>query len=225
MKARTLEPEWLDSLPERDARAVRSRRDLVRVNMLMGSASIVARLLRERLPARPLLIAEIGSGDGAFAALMVRRLGGEGEIVLVDRGTAPDAATVRDMASRGWRVQSARADVFDWLAAAQPLDAIFANLFLHHFDDRDLGRMLRAIAARAPLFVACEPRRSSVALVGAHLLGLVGCNDVTRHDAVVSVRAGFAGREISALWPASANARLEEQGRGLFGHAFRAQLA
>src|SRR4051794_28255693 len=83
MKARTLEPEWLDSLPEQDARAQRSRRDLARVNALMGSASIVARLLRDRLPARPLRIAEIGSGDGAFAARMVRRLHREGEIVLV----------------------------------------------------------------------------------------------------------------------------------------------
>ena len=222
MTARTLEPEWLDSLPERDARALRSRRDLVRVNALMGNASIVAGMLQP-LPSRALRIAEIGAGDGAFAARVVRRLGGHGEIVLVDRGARPAAAVERDLSPRGWRVAGAHADIFEWLAASGPFDAIFANLFLHHFDDAAIGRMLRAVAARTPLFVACEPRRSRVGLAGAHLLGLVGCNDVTRHDAVVSVRAGFAGSEIGALWPADIAARIDEGSRGAFSHGFRAR--
>ena len=51
MSTRILEPEWLDTLPEDDARAQRSRRDLVRVNALMGNVGIVARLLRDALPA------------------------------------------------------------------------------------------------------------------------------------------------------------------------------
>ena len=40
--ARVLEPEWLDALPHEDPRARRSRRDLVRVNALMGNDRIVA---------------------------------------------------------------------------------------------------------------------------------------------------------------------------------------
>ena len=40
--ARRLEAEWLDVLPASDPRAARSRRDLVRVNALMGNARIVA---------------------------------------------------------------------------------------------------------------------------------------------------------------------------------------
>ena len=217
MNIRILEPEWLDTLPEDDARAQRSRRDLVRVNALMGNVGVVAGLLRDALPAgRAWRIAEVGAGDGTFAARVLARLRGQGELILVDRGCAPTVAV------EGWRVRAERADVFDWLERAPPLDAVFANLFLHHFDDAALRRMLAGIAARAPVFAACEPRRSRLAVAGASLLGLIGCNDVTRHDAVVSVRAGFNGRELASLWPAASGVRLEERRRGLFSHAFSA---
>jgi hypothetical protein len=224
MLARSLEPEWLDTLPEGDARALRSRRDLVRVNALMGNAAIVASLLDTLPGSRPVRIAEIGAGDGAFASRVTARLRGKGEIVLVDRASRPSPAVIQAMMRGGWRVTAAQADVFEWLAGCGNLDAVFANLFLHHFDAPALRRMLEGIARVAPLFVACEPRRSPVALAGSRLLGVIGCNDVTRHDAVVSVRAGFTGHEISRLWPQASKARLEESRRGLFSHAFRASL-
>jgi hypothetical protein len=104
------------------------------------------------------------------------------------------------------------------------VDAIVANLFLHHFDDAELQRMLGLVAMRTRAFIACEPRRSPTALTGARLLGLVGCNDVTRHDSVVSVRAGFAGTELTALWPKVDGWRLEERARGVFSHGFVARF-
>ena len=204
--ARVLEPEWLDELPHEDPRAMRSRRDLERVNALMGNVAIVASELGRSGSLRS--IAEIGAGDGAFMRAVVRKLGlRDVELHLVDRQP----------------LGTVTADVFDWLAHGPRLDAIVANLFLHHFDDAALGRMLALVARRTKVFVACEPRRSSFALGGARLLGLVGCNDVTRHDAVVSVRAGFAGRELSSLWPAEGGWRKAEGPRGLFSHAFVAR--
>jgi hypothetical protein len=51
----------------------------------------------------------------------------------------------------------------------------------------------------------------------------LGANDVTRHDAVASVRAGFRGRELSGLWPAGAAGwRLNERGIFPFTHLFHA---
>ena len=205
---RVLEPEWLDELPHEDPRARRSRRDLVRVNALMGNVRIVAGELA-RVPGIA-SVAEVGAGDGAFLRAVLRRMGSPAiEAHLVDR---QPFGTVT-------------ADVFDWLAdpSAARVDAIVANLFLHHFLAEDVQRMMDLIARRARLFIACEPRRSSLALAGSHLLGLVGCNDVTRHDAVVSVRAGFSGRELSALWGTKEGWVVEERGRGLFSHGFVAR--
>ncbi len=110
--------------------------------------------------------------------------------------------------------------MFDWLSApaCPQVDAIVANLFLHHFDAARIERLLGLVAQRTRTFIACEPRRSATALLGARLLGVAGCNDVSRHDAVVSVRAGFAGRELTALWH-SGGWTCEERARGVFSHS------
>ncbi len=77
-------------------------------------------------------------------------------------------------------------------------DITIANLFLHHFDGQRLSTLLREAATQTRLFVACEPHRSRRALAAASLMGLIGCNSVTLHDARISVRAGFRDRELSA---------------------------
>lgn len=223
---RSVEPEWLDVLPPDDPRAMRSRRDLRRVNALMANARIVAaELRRAAIPIATL--AEIGAGDGAFAARLARALPpvtGGATFTLLDQQSIVEPATVGDLARRGWKAQPVQADVFAWLATAgSASDAIIANLFLHHFETAALARMLALIAARTRCFVACEPRRSGVALAGSRLLGLVGCNDVTRHDAVTSVRAGFRDGELSALWPHAGGWDLQEGARGLFSHCFVAR--
>jgi hypothetical protein len=144
-------------------------------------------------------------------------------VTLVDRQDIVSPETRRGFEALGTQVAVARHDVFDWLERVPARsDAIVANLFLHHFEDEPLARLLSLAARKAPLFVACEPRRSAFALAGARLLGAIGCNDVTRHDAAVSVRAGFRGDELSRLWPAGEWA-LREEKRGGFSHLFSAR--
>src|ERR1043165_5956110 len=65
--ARQVRREWLDELPADDPRAVRSRRDLVRVNTWMMQPGIMARtLLAHCEPMAPRSILDLGSGDGRF---------------------------------------------------------------------------------------------------------------------------------------------------------------
>lgn len=220
MDARRLEPEWLDELPAEDPRARRSRSDLRRVNAIMGNARIVAGALE----ASPRTLVDLGAGDGGFALRLARALATPPErVTLVDRQQIVSTQTLRAFEAMGTRVEMAQRDVFDWLERAPTgTDAIVANLFLHHFADEPLARLLSLAARRTSLFVACEPRRSSFALAGARLLGAIGCNDVTRHDAAVSVRAGFRDRELSRLWPVDAWT-LREEKRGGFSHLFAAR--
>jgi hypothetical protein len=218
---RRVEPEWLDELPAHDPRAQRSRRDLERINSLMGNARIVAREIERELPSGFASIAEIGAGSGTFLAQLARTLARRDvEALLVDRQDVIGLEAVAALASRGWTAKTAQCDAFEWLARTPPLDVIVANLFLHHFEPARLAAILALAARRSRLFVACEPRRSSMALMGARLLGVIGCNDVSRHDAVVSVRAGFAGAEISSLWPAGDGWTLREVPRAPFSHLF-----
>jgi hypothetical protein len=100
---------------------------------------------------------------------------------------------------------------------------MIANLFLHHFPAAQLAELLRAVARLARVFIAVEPCRSVRARFGCHLLPLIGCNEVTRHDAPISVHAGFTGQEMSRLWPAGQGWSLTERQAGFFSHLFIAQ--
>jgi hypothetical protein len=96
-------------------------------------------------------------------------------------------------------------------------------LFLHHFETPRLKALLAIISQRTGLFIALEPRRAKWPLFCSRLLWAIGCNSVTRHDAVASVRAGFAGRELTSLWPEKSGWQLTEQSAGPFSHLFVAR--
>jgi hypothetical protein len=226
---RCIKPELLDELPPADPRAVRSRKDLLRVNAWMGNCGIMVRALRStcRGPvARP--IVELGAGDGKLLLCVARRLSADWQgtsAVLLDRLKIISQETRQDFETLGWRTEFLEADALDWLEqpAAPACDAMIANLFLHHFTEAQLAVLLRAAARLTRVFIAVEPRRSERCLCFSRLLRLIGCNRVTRHDAPISIRAGFAGQELSQLWPSGQSWSLQERPAGWFSHLFIAQ--
>jgi hypothetical protein len=224
---RRLEPEWLDELPADDPRAMRSRRDLKRINGWMLQAAIMKRLLLAHPNGPPRRIVELGAGDGTFMLAVARRLAKRWPLVtltFVDRQNIVTPETHDGFRKLGWRTESVSADVFAFLASSgERADIVTANLFLHHFPDESLRRLFAGVSKLSPLFVACEPSRSQRALLGSRLLFVIGCNDVSRHDAVVSVRAGFRNGELSALWPQDGAWRLDERTVAPFTHCFVAE--
>ena len=234
MQRRSVEPETLDTLAANDPRAVRSRGDLRRIHVAMGTTGLLVRALRGAVPQRrPLRLLELGAGDGRQMLAVAARLAAEWpavELTLLDRQLAVGAPALAAFARLGWTARTRVADVFDWVErpAADDddddhWDVIVATLFLHHFTDEPLARLLAAVAARCDVFLACEPRRGRLPLLASRLVGLLGANAVTREDAVLSVRAGFRGAELAALWPAAAPGwRLDEGAAGPFSHRFLA---
>ena len=223
METRDVQPEILDDLPADDPRAIQSRSDLRKVNAFMGHTAIVVRELRAA--ATPLrLLVELGSGDGTFLLRVARRLRVRSGVraVFVDRRPSVSEDTRSEFKASGWDIDICQLDVFEWLRRPGPetSDVIVANLFLHHFRDKELAELLALASRQTASFISCEPRRSRTALSGVSLLRLLGCNDVTLHDGKKSVRAGFRGAELSALWPSDPGWRLNEGPVGLFSHMF-----
>jgi len=228
---RSLQAELLDELPANDPRAVGSRRDLRRINALMGNALLMTRAVCAATPpALPRRIVDLGAGDGDFVLRWVLRMppfAPGTEVLLVDRKDAVDPGVVTALCARGFRPRRVQADGLKWLRE-QPAEAgtwVLANLFLHHFTTESLRELFNALAEKAELFCACEPRRDWWSLAASRMLGLIGANAVTRHDAAVSVRAGFQVGELSALWPADSGWRVRECRAGWFSHLFLAQRA
>jgi hypothetical protein len=225
---RRIEPEMLDHLAETDPRAVRSRRDLRRINRFMAMQSILCRAIDVATGGQPpRCIVELGAGDGTLLSHLARARAAcwPGiEVLLVDRQDLVSSNTRAGIEQLGWKLRVVVRDVFDWLEETPPVphDLLFANLFLHHFAGDALVRLLVGIAARSTAFVACEPRRAAFALFGSHLVGLLGCNAVTRNDAVLSVHAGFRDAELTAAWPGTDSWQIDEYPAGLFTHCFLA---
>ncbi len=230
VEPRTVLPELLDELAPDDPRAQRSRGDLRRIHVAMGTAGIVQRALAQLHPTTPpRRILELGAGDGSLMLRVARRLAWRGvELTLLDRVELLDRATRDGYASLGWQVRSQRRCVLDWArtdtggrgASDARYDLGVASLFLHHFDPRALAEILCAVAERCDAFVAVEPRRAPLARGGSLLVVLPGANAVTRADAVTSVAAGFAGRELTAAWPPDPPWHLVEAAAGPFAHRF-----
>jgi hypothetical protein len=191
----------------------------------MGNAGILVRTLTEApLDKPPRRIVEIGAGDGSLMLKIARRMrpvwGAAVDLKLVDRQDLLSSKTAAGFRALGWTVECLQTDLFQWLELAPDVDVIVANLFLHHFNDPDLRTLFTAAADKARLLAACEPRRFARPWLAAELLRLIGCSAVTRHDAALSIEAGFSGNELSALWPQRNGWQLRERNAGLFSHCF-----
>lgn len=182
LSIRKLTPEILDSIPHDDPGAIRSRRDLARINRFMGNSTWILR----SLPASPSHIAEIGAGDG----LLLRKI-----------AKAHPNSQIRayDLAPRPPALPAA----IDWICGdlfTQPLPppggVLIANLFLHHFTDEQLGRLSHWISGFQTI-ITCEPFRARFPLFMGKLAHPF-IHPITRHDMHVSIEAGFLPGELPA---------------------------
>lgn len=226
VKPRLVRPELLDDMDPNDPAASHSRADLRRLNWLMANAHWIDRALRrEKVQARA--VAELGAGDGTFLLSVVRKLKKRGvqieKAVALDRQSIVSQETRAGFAALGCAFESAQADVFDANKSLPKTDIIICNLFLHHFVDDQLRQLFARIEENCDCFVACETRRYRAAPYTTPLLGLIGCNYVTRHDAKLSVEAGFWDGELTKLWPNQTTWKFREEPAGTFSHLFMAK--
>lgn len=173
---RAVRPEILDTLPRDDPEARRSRRDLVLINRLMGNERWI---LRQRTSGG---IVELGAGSGS----LTRELARENSVTGLDFQERPS----------GLELPWVAGDLFETLPEVAG-ETVVANLILHHFGEADLARLGRMLRTRHRL-IAVEPWRSRISCwEGRVLWPMIG--RVTRHDMMVSIRAGFRKGELPAL--------------------------
>lgn len=184
---RTVQAELLDSLPPSAPDAVHSRRDLRRINGVMGNGN----WLRRTLPGvirNGERVLEVGAGDGTLARRLWPQVPRCDGLDLCPR--PPDWP----FADRWHQVDVTRFDGWD------AYRVVFGNLFFHQFDDAALAEVGSRIRAHTRVFVASEPLRNRrFQFLFSLLCPLIGANRVTRHDGHTSIAAGFLGDELPRL--------------------------
>lgn len=183
---RLIQPEILDTLAPNDPAALHNRRDLRIINRMMGNPGWFARSLAATLRPGDRIL-EIGAGTGELS---------------------------RSLAKQGWPMDGL--DLWprpsDWPAGCAwhqadlrtfggygAYSVILASFILHQFTDPELaglGAKLQGIRA----LIACEPLRLQRNQRAWVLLApVLGANFVSRHDAHVSIAAGFRGQELARV--------------------------
>lgn len=179
---RKLTPELLDHLPHDAPGVARSRRDLRRINFVMGNDRWILRNIPEKTSA----ITEIGAGEGHMLSSVSRKHPGT-PITAYDLAPRP-AGLPRTIT---W----IQADIFTQPPPEQG-GTLIANLFLHHFTDIQLAGLSKWISGFETI-ITSEPLRARTPL----LLGKIAApliHPITRHDMRVSIEAGFRLGELPA---------------------------
>jgi len=180
---RALQPELLDSLSPDDPAALRSRRDLRIINLIMGNRGWFRHELRRRLhPGERIL--ELGAGSGEMG------------LALSAEGFVIDGLDTCPRPPRWPRLQRwHRTDLRSFDRYAE-YAAVMANLTLHHFTAVELAALGRQFSG-ARLILASEPARCRRSQVLFAVFGrMLGANRITLHDARVSIAAGFLREEL-----------------------------
>ncbi len=229
---RLVRPELLDELPATDPLAIEIRTDLRFINSLLPGASFVAQSLLSSFPKDhpPRVLMEIGAGDGSFMLRVAKRLAPSWRdvtVILLDQSCSVSDETRAAFFSINWKLEILEANAVEYFRQSKgpSSDAIIANLFLHHFQDEQLKELFGHVARATSLFIACEPRRSKLALRFSQYLWVVGCNDVTSLDTGSSVWAGFRNFELPALWPTGTDWELRDHFKWPFMQCFTARRA
>ncbi len=196
LRSRSTEGELLDApLPAAEAR--KSLGDLRLVNRWLGGRGGLLRAVAPHLPPRGRLL-DVGCGSGDMAAYLSSRLAHPVlavgvDLKLVHLREAPPV--VRRVAADVWRLPF----------RDRSFDVVTASLFLHHFDEADLGRLLRELARLARrAVVVSDLERALVPFVFARaVFPLLFATPVSVHDGLVSIRRGFRKPELRAAFVAA----------------------
>jgi 2-polyprenyl-3-methyl-5-hydroxy-6-metoxy-1,4-benzoquinol methylase len=206
LSSRDRQPELMDQpgLSE-DAHRL-ALRGLARINRLSFSANAIWRAIAAEIGKRPprewrLLDVACGSGD---VPLTLARYAASRNISLRVAGCDMSETAVAQASSRASAAGiSAEFFVRDVIRDGLPegFDFITCSLFLHHLEEGDAAKLLKAIARSAgTLGVVTDLRRTqlgyAMAAVGVHLLSR---SPIVHIDGPLSVRAAFTINEARAL--------------------------
>lgn len=196
LRTRATDGELLDAgLPATEVR--KSLADLRLVNRWLSGRGGLLRAVAAHLPPHGRLL-DVGCASGDVAAYLNARLAQPVFTVGVDvkplhlREAPP---VVRRVAADASRLPFGNGS----------FDVVTATLFLHHFDEAELVRLLRELArvARRAIVVS-DLQRALVPFVFARtVFPFVFETGVSVHDGLVSIRRGFREPELRAAFAAA----------------------
>jgi hypothetical protein len=187
---RVIRPELLEHAPPEEAR--RNLRELVKINRFLGGHRILIDRLADVIsPGEEFTFLDVGAASGDMTLAAEPRFPGLRAINL-------DRIPLHLEKSVGDRVV---ADAFQLPFSERSVDIVHCSLFLHHFSDPDVERLLAgfwAVTKRALIVQDLERHPLSYYFIPA-TRWLFRWSELVRHDGPISVEAAFTSRELERL--------------------------
>jgi ubiquinone/menaquinone biosynthesis C-methylase UbiE len=205
---RQLTPEWMDDPGVDPAELAKALAFIRKVNLRLGGVKALTNHLENWSTNWPkgheVTILDIATGSADIPVEVVRWASKRGvsvRITAVDiHETTLDSARehVQRELGEDAPIELVQADAKDLVDRFGPLsfDYVHAGMFLHHLTEIEILTVLRIMDRLAIRGVVWNDLiRSRTAMLGIWALTL-GQSDMIRHDARVSVRAGFTKKEV-----------------------------
>jgi SAM-dependent methyltransferase len=220
---RSTDAEIIDGADVGASDMARVLENLGTINRFLGGYSTTLSALTRLIPPalRRVRILDVGAGGGDMAQRLAdwaRASGRPADVVAVDLSEQATVFAKRQLgATRD--VSIVRGDVLALPFARDAFDVTICSLFLHHFRDDVVVRVLAAMLDVSRYGVVVNDlHRHPLAWVGIRALcALFGAHPIVRHDAAVSVLRGFTRDEIAAA-ARCVDARHELRWRWAFRH-------
>jgi SAM-dependent methyltransferase len=198
--------ELLDAGEGTDDDVARNLSDLRRINRFLGGSKVVLSAIsslieNNNLKRLSLLDVGTGSADIPTAALAWCEQRGISAMVSALDISERNLRIARSRLGVSRKIQFVRADSLNLPFAAKSFDFVTASLFLHHFQDDDVVRLLSDFASIARRAVIVNDLvRNMAPYYFAKLTGpFLATSFLTRNDGPISVLRGFTAEELKRL--------------------------
>jgi 2-polyprenyl-3-methyl-5-hydroxy-6-metoxy-1,4-benzoquinol methylase len=200
---RSVEPELMDDLRCEGTVVDQTLHELDVINRWLGGNHVTIDGLEELLAhtdrKTPLTIADLGCGSGDMVTRIARWGSASGRNVdVVGIDANPNIVEyARKKASGVDRVSFEAMNVLDEAFARRRFDVVVATLFMHHFTDEQLAKLLRSLKAQTTIgFVINDIHRHPIAYHSIRLLtALFSRSPMVKHDGPLSVQRAFKRSE------------------------------
>ncbi len=203
LTGRRLSDEYIDQSSCAGVELTRELGYLRAINRALMGSQLSQRALhvvksRMRVDARSLL--DVGTGSGDIARALAQSCGEHMRVVALDRRAEMiEAARAHSRAIPNLHFEVGDLFALEQQFGAQAFDAVHASLTLHHFPDEAVIAALRAMASVARHAVIWNDLKRGAIQTGAVRVATMFASRSTKHDARVSVEAGFTRAETELL--------------------------
>jgi SAM-dependent methyltransferase len=203
-KYRTEQTEIMDDFSLEGPELIDALDQIAKINQLLGGNKLtlqgLKKLLQKKKASKPLIIADIGSGNGDMLR-MLSKFGKKHGYDFSLQGIDANAFTIeyaRNLSKEFHNIQYKCLDIFSPEFSSLKYDIALCTLTLHHFTNSEIENILKQIYNNAAIgIVVNDLHRCKTAYRLFQLICTVfSLNEMSRKDGLVSILRGFKKNEL-----------------------------